>query len=147
VHIIDLLLLHTAATWALVGLTWTIQRVQYPGFSFISTADFAPSHKLHSARITWIVAPFMACELISGLALLWYRPPGVSQNAVWVGMALIAVNWVCTAFVSIPLHKQLSARAPILQRSLVASNWVRTAAWSARGALTLFSLIGALGAT
>jgi len=140
VHELDLLLVHTAATWALVGLVWTIQLVQYPGFADVGPAQFAAFHEHHKTRITWIVAPLMLVELVSGLALIAYGPPGLSRSAVWVGVALIGLNWAHTAFVAVPLHARLGAHREAAQRALVATNWIRTIAWSARGAWTLFAL-------
>ena len=131
-------------TWALVGLIWTVQLVQYPGFAYVGEAEFGSFHQHHSVRITWIVAPLMVSELASGLALLWFRPPGVSQLALWMGSALIGVNWACTALVAVPLHKRLNGPNAKAQTALVATNWIRTAAWSARGVWTLFALRGAL---
>ena len=144
-HQTDILLIHTAATWALVGLIWTIQLVQYPGFAHVGAAEFSRFHQHHSARITWVVAPLMAGELLTGLALVGGQPTGMSQGLWWAGLALIGVNWAQTAFVAVPLHKRLSGGDVEAQRRLVATNWIRTVAWSARGVWTLFALRGALG--
>jgi len=141
-----LLLIHAAATWGLVGLIWTVQLVQYPGLARVGAAELPAFHEHHCARITWIVGPLMACELATGLALLAWRPPAVPLQLVGSGLALIAVNWACTAFVSVPLHARLTARAPGVQRSLVATNWIRTAAWTARGGCALAMLRAAHGA-
>ena len=145
VHAIDLLLLHMAVTWALVGLIWTIQLVQYPAFALVGGTEFAAFHEHHSGRITWIVGPLMACELLSGLALLWDRPSGLSVTLLGTGLLLIAVNWAWTAFVAVPLHRRLGGRVLQAQSKLVATNWVRTAAWSARGAWALVAMRAAIG--
>ncbi|MFT5153966.1 MAG: hypothetical protein ACI841_003973 [Planctomycetota bacterium] len=141
----NLLLLHAAVTWALIGLIWTIQLVQYPGFALVGANEFPAYHEHHCARITWIVAPLMAVELATGLALHWDRPAGLSGAMIGTGLALIAVNWAWTAFVSVPLHRRLSGRVLQVQAKLVATNWVRTVVWSARGAWALFALRTALG--
>lgn len=141
----DILLIHVAATWALVGLIWTVQLVQYPGFAFVSDEQLPALHENHCSRITWVVAPLMLCELITGLALFSYRPTGLSQPLLWMGFALIAINWASTALVAMPLHAKVRQLAPHAQGALVASNWVRTITWSLRGALTLFALRAALG--
>ena len=145
---IDLLLLHMAVTWALVGLIWTVQLVQYPAFALDPQAfhlrAIAAFHEHHSGRITWIVGPLMACELLSGLALLWDRPSGLSGTLLGMGLLLIAVNWAWTAFVAVPLHRRLGARVLQAQSKLVANNWVRTAAWSARGAWALVAMRAAI---
>jgi hypothetical protein len=141
---IDLLLLHMAVTWALVGLIWTVQLVQYPAFALVGGTQFTAFHEHHSLRISWLVGPLMGCELLTGLALLWHRPSGLSATLLVPGLALIALNWAWTAFVAVPLHRRLSGRVQA-QSKLVATNWVRTAAWSARGAWVLFAIRAAIG--
>lgn len=136
----DLLLLHAAATWALVGLIWTIQLVQYPGFAYVGGREFRTFHQHHSSRITWVVAPLMFLELATGLALLGNAPPSLSPVILWAGMTLVALNWACTAFVAVPLHRKLTTTSTKAQRALVLTNWIRTAAWTARGVGALLVL-------
>ncbi|MFN0007882.1 MAG: hypothetical protein ACKVXR_08230 [Planctomycetota bacterium] len=141
----DLLLVHLALTWALVGLIWTVQLVQYPSFAHVGAAEFADFHEHHSSRISWIVAPLMVGELVTGLALFWRGPEGLTAGLLWIGLGLLALNWAWTACVAVPLHARLSGRAPRLMRALVQTNWVRTTAWSARGLWTLVAMRAALG--
>ncbi len=132
-----LLLVHAFATLALVGLIWTIQLVHYPLMAEIRQG-FGNYHRLHSERITWIVAPLMATELITGLMLLSTLPAGVPRAWAWIGAALIGVAWLATAFVSIPRHNALSGGYDAdTIASLVRTNWPRTIAWTARGILAL----------
>lgn len=138
----ELLLLHAASTWALVGLIWTVQLVQYPSFALVSAPDLGRFHEEHCRRITWVVAPLMGVELVTGLILA-----GTAGSVlIWLGLALIAVNWFCTALVSVPLHNRLNSDKPRVQRALVATNWIRTGAWSARGVLTAALLLPATSA-
>jgi hypothetical protein len=143
---IDLLFVHLALTWALVGLTWTVQMVQYPSFALVGAAEFAAYHKHHTTRMSWIVAPLMGGELLTGVALLWIGPAGLSGALLWTGLGLIALNWGWTAFVAVPLHARMSHRADGLKRALVKANWVRTVAWSARGVWALAAVRAALRA-
>jgi hypothetical protein len=140
----ELLLVHAAVTWGLVGLIWNVQLVQYPAFALVGQAEFAAYHRHHCARITWIVAPLMALELLTAIALLAAPPAGLSAPMLAVGATLLAVNWASTAFVAVPLHGRVSGRAREVQRRLVATNWIRTAAWSARGAWVVAALLAAL---
>ncbi len=141
---IDLLLIHLALTWALVGMIWTVQLVQYPSFAFVGKAEFAAYHKHHTNRITWIVAPLMSGELLTGLSLFWLGPVGLSESLLWTGLALIALNWGWTALVAVPLHSRLNFPAEAVKRALVRANWVRTVAWSARGIWALAAVRAAL---
>lgn len=143
---IELLFLHLALTWALVGLIWTVQLVQYPSFALVGEAEFAAYHKYHSTRISWVVAPLMGGELLTGVALFWIGPVELSAAMLWTGLGLIALNWSWTAFVAVPIHMRLSYKADGLKRALVDANWVRTVAWSARGVWALAAVRTALPA-
>ena len=131
---------------AMTGVIWTVQLVHYPLFGRVGEAGFAAYELEHSSRITLLVGPLMAVELATAALLVWRRPEGVPGAVVWVGLALVAVIWASTAFVQVPLHGRLSrgfdGRAHEL---LVLTNWVRTVAWSARGALAVWTVSKLLG--
>lgn len=130
-----LLLGHVLVTWFLAGLIWTIQVVHYPSFELVGGAAFPRFHAAHLTRITSVVLVPMVLEVVSGLAMLGAAPL-VPRWSAWVGLGLLAVIWASTALVQVPLHDALGASfsVPGAER-LVATNWVRTAAWSARAGL------------
>ena len=132
------LLAHAAATLFMTGLVWFVQVVHYPLFARVGAAGYGRYQTEHMRRTGWVVAPAMLAELGSGIALLWLRPAEVAAAWVWLGLALLAVVWASTALVQVPRHGRLVAgwdeRAG---RELVATNWVRTAAWSVRALLVL----------
>ncbi len=135
----DLVLpLHLLATLALVGLIWIVQVVHYPLMAEVREG-FVRYHELHCARIGWLVAPLMGLEALTAMLLLQARPAGVGTGWVWLGLGLVAVIWLATALLSVPEHARLALGydAEAIQR-LVRTNWVRTLAWSARGALVLW---------
>lgn len=137
----SLLFLQAAATLALAGLIWTIQIVHYPLFSAVGEESFLAYEQAHTSRITFVVAPLMFAELAAALALLAFRPALVPPWALLVGVGLVAVVWASTFFVQVPLHNQLSrAYDADSIRLLVVTNWIRTAAWTARGGLVLWML-------
>ena len=60
------------------------------------------------------------------------------RGAVWAGLALLAVIWLSTALVQVPLHRRLQGGFDAAaHRRLVRTNWLRTAAWTLRAALAL----------
>ena len=132
--------LHLLSTFAMFGLIWFVQVVHYPLFLRVGTESFAAYETAHANRTTYVVAPLMLLELATALALLAhaYRPTFVSTPSAWCGAALVGVVWLSTAFVQVPLHNRLHAgySADVI-RQLVATNWLRTAAWTARTALLL----------
>lgn len=133
------LLVHAAASLAMVGVIWTVQLVQYPGFLDVGAAEFGAFHAAHSQRISMIVGPLMAVEGVTALWLLAARPTAIPLWAVLLGLGLLAVALGTTLFVSVPLHGRLAvAWDAEAIRSLIATNWIRTVAWTARGALALW---------
>lgn len=140
------LLIHAAATFAMVGLIWFVQLVHYPLFAQVGAAEFVGYEHQHTRRTTWSVALFMPAEAVTAAWLAFDVPPDVSTGLVWAGGALVLALWISTAAWQAPIHGRLSlGYDPVLQRRLVRSNWFRTVLWSARGVLVLVMLAQALG--
>ncbi len=133
------LLLQLGTTLPLVGLIWFVQVVAYPLFARVAAADFLAYHASHSRLITYVVAPLMVGELASSVVWLIWPLDGLPRQVAWVGAALAVTTWIVTMFVSVPQHTILArgfdARAHDL---LVVTNWLRTASWTARGAMLLW---------
>lgn len=137
-----LVVVHAAATWAMVGLIWFVQVVHYPLFQRVGAASFSVYETEHQRRTTWVVMVLMPVELVTGIALFWLRPDTVAQEVVWVGAALLGVVWLSTALWQAPFHGRLGAGYDAgLVRRLVASNWLRTLTWSLRGGLVAAMLL------
>ncbi len=137
--------LQVGSTLAMFGVIWFVQLVHYPLFGRVGTERFAAYQAEQERRTAWVTTPLMPLEGLTAILLLWWRPEGVSLALVWIGLILLAVIWLSTAFFQVPQHRRLeegfAARA---HRLLVASNWVRTAGWSARAALVLWMTARAL---
>ncbi len=122
---------HSAATWALVGLIWTVQLVHYPLFAQVGVESFKEYHKRHTNQITWIVAPLMLSELLTAAWLAF-----AARQDAWFMASLVplAFNWLSTWRVQVPLHDKLATGFEVrVHQRLVSSNWWRTVAWSLRG--------------
>lgn len=131
-----MLVVNAAATWLMAGVIWIVQVVHYPLFARVGADGFPAYHAAHSGRISYIVGPAMLTEAATALALAVAPPDGVAPWAAWTGLGLVAVTWLATAALAIPQHGRLSLGFdPAAHARLVAGNWVRTAAWSARGVL------------
>lgn len=131
-------LLHLAATLFLTGLIWVVQVVHYPLFANVGADHFHGYWRGHTRLITWIVAPSMFTEVVTGVLLFAVRPPGVSLPVLVAAFVLLVVNWLSTWLVQIPCHERLGRQFdPATLRRLVQTNWVRTAAWSLRGVMVL----------
>lgn len=136
-----LLLVQVAATLMLTGLIWTIQIVHYPLFDGVGEEEFVEYHQRHNVQITWLVVPLMLTELLTAILMLGARPPEIPIATVFLGLFLVAVIWLSTAFLQVPQHATLAEGfSSYAYQRLVFSNWIRTAAWTARAALMIFFL-------
>jgi hypothetical protein len=66
-----ILVVQVVTTWAMTGIIWFVQLVQYPSFAQVDAASFPAFHERHSAAISIIVAPLMILEALSAFAFLW----------------------------------------------------------------------------
>ena len=131
-----MLLVHAIATWFMVGLIWTIQTVHYPLFQSVGANEFVAYERGHTRRMGALLAVPAGAEVLTGLGLVWFRPPEVGLGAVLLAGFLLAAVWVTTALVQVPLHRRLSEGYDASSgRRLVTTNWLRTALWSGRGLL------------
>lgn len=134
-----LLAANLAPALFLTGLIWTIQIVHYPLFDRVGPTTFPAYESAHTARITPLVGPLMLFELVAAIALVFARPSAIPAWTAWTALALVVLIWASTFLLQVPRHAQLAAGFdPAAHAALLASNWIRTAAWSARSALLLW---------
>ena len=140
-----LLALHLTATAVMVGIIWFVQCVHYPLFDRVGPAGFADYEVQHSRRTSWVVGPPMAVEGVTALVLVAAPPDGLGRALPLVGLALLAVVHASTVWLQVPAHRRLRAgHDPVVTARLVATNWVRTVGWSARGVLAIAMLVVAV---
>ncbi len=136
-----LFLLDLAATLYLWGVIWTIQLVHYPLFARVGAAQWADYHSAHTRLITSVVLPAMVTELGTSGLLALVRPAWLSPSLLLAGFACAVLTWAVTFFVSVPLHDTLSRGFdPAAISRIVATNWLRTAFWTAHALLLLLQV-------
>ena len=139
------LLTNVVATLFLVGLIWMVQVVHYPLFDDVGDQNYVRYQQRHQSSITYVVGPVMLIELITALMMIWYRPEGVGNWLVYCGIGLVVLIWLSTAFIQVPCHEKLvKGFDPAAYRWLVDSNWIRTVAWTLRGGVVVWMLVGVL---
>jgi len=127
-----------ASTLPLVGLIWLIQVVSYPLFARVGAEAFPHYHAGHTQLITFVVAPLMLVELAGAAGSVAFPADAYPRAVALVGAALVALAWGVTMFCSVPAHAILARGFDAdAHATLVATNWLRTAAWTLRGALLL----------
>ena len=137
-----LLIANLVSTWYMVGLIWMVQIVHYPLFAKVGSENFIGYQINHQSLTTLVVGPPMLIEIASAVLLLWSRPAAVPQWIVYVALGLLVVVWASTAFLQVPCHEKLTHEFDAVVHSrLVASNWIRTVGWTARGILVTWMLV------
>lgn len=132
-NLAHLALAHAAVTVALAGLIWTVQCAVYPQFAAVGREAFAAYHRAYVRGITAVVAPLMGAEVVTAGLLL---AQGVRGPLFLGSLVLIAMVWLVTFLVEVPLHRRLAAGFDAdLHRQLVLTNWARTLAWTARAGM------------
>lgn len=134
------LILHAAATWYMTGLVAAVQAFHYPALA--EAAEDRRVFEAHVRRAGPVIAPVMLFEAGSGLALL---ASPLSGPLLQTAFGLLALIWISTFAIQVPLHRSLCggqcADRRAAARRLVATNWIRTAAWAARAGLVTAALI------
>jgi hypothetical protein len=139
-------LANLAATLYLVGLIWFVQVVHYPLFNLVSSKNFRTYEREHSQRTSWVVVVPMLIELGTAFFLLFLRPPEIPFWQIGVGVILVLIVWGSTFLLQVPQHNILGRGFdPTAHALLVSTNWLRTAAWSARGLLVLWMTARLIG--
>ncbi len=142
--IFDAVLIQLVATAAMTGVIWIVQLVHYPMFAGLDEKTFLKWHEFHSSRISFIVVPLMACEMILSIYLSY------ELKSVWqyVVLACTLLIWGSTFLLSVPLHARLGLqRESGLIESLIRTNWPRTVAYSVKLVLTIVVLDVLVGLT
>lgn len=132
------LALHLVATLYMFGLIWFVQVVHYPLLGAVPAGGYANYQRLHMSRTTLVVAAPMLLELGAATLLLWLAPGGAAARLGQLGVGLLAAIWLSTLLLQMPAHRRLERGFDRAAHArLVRSNWIRTAAWTARAALAL----------
>jgi len=136
------------STLAMVGLIWFVQVVHYPLFRLVGDVDFENYMRLHQKLTTCVVAPFMLLEAFSSAALVYWHPPRTDVRWLWAGVGLVLFIWLSTAFLQVPRHGALAEQgfSETHHAALVATNWLRSIAWSLRGLILVAIVVQSLPA-
>lgn len=115
--------------FGLVVLIWLVQLIVYPAFAEIVPDRFKAWHGGYTRAITWVVAPLMLGQVALMTWLLATHPSWPLASAA----CLAALAWAGTFLHAVPAHEKLRAGGhdPEVIGGLVATNWLRTVAWTA----------------
>ena len=137
-----LLLLNLILASFLTGLIWFVQIVHYPIFTKVPATHFISFQTTHMQTTGYVVAAPMLLELAASAALLLYPFPGNLNWLNYAAFTCVGLIWLVTFFVSVPIHNELvTGFQQTLIQKLVATNWLRTIAWTIRTVLLAYLVV------
>lgn len=123
----------------MAGVIWFVQVVHYPLMARVGRDRFTAYSEAHSRLTSYVVGPPMLVEAATAGWLLVARPASVPLWSVVLGAVLVAGIWLSTALLQVPRHTAFGRGFDRREhRALVATNWLRTAAWTIRALLVLW---------
>lgn len=124
----------------LLVLIWIVQVAAYPSFRYVDQKDFAACHRNYTRKMGFIAGPLMIAQLSLAGLNVWTDPQ--SLHAVR-HLTLVIGSWIVTFAVSVRLHNKLQTlgkHMPTID-TLVSTNWIRTAIWTATFGISLFATL------
>ncbi len=136
------LFLNLLSSIMMTGIIWFVQIVHYPLFAMVPTNRLVAYEKSHSHRTAAIVMPLMLIELLTTGLLCFPMFNQAGSLLPVIGAAILAVIWMSTFTVQVPLHRMLSKTGDyVTVYRLVSTNWIRTFGWSARSIIASMMLL------
>ena len=128
----------------MVGLIWTIHFVHYPLFAKVGTDSFVAYESDHVDRIGKLLLVPWTTEGLTLLALLWVAFVAGRRDLrlpTAIGGFAMAVVLLISGFWSAPAHGELlKGFDPDVHARLMNADFVRTIAWTVRGATAAWIL-------
>jgi hypothetical protein len=90
------LIITFAATVYGVGNIWMTE-LGWRLWPYVAPSDFVAYHKAWWAMIKPVVFPVAAVAFFGAIALIWWRPVGVSSAAAWLNAAIQVLIYALTA--------------------------------------------------
>jgi hypothetical protein len=139
----SLLAAQLVVTAMLTGIIWFVQLVHYPLLGQLGNGTAAYMQR-HMTLATRVIGPLIGAETLLAAAVLGFAWQRGAELLPLVGFALVVLILMSTKYLQRPCYKTL-CRGPHPQtlRRLIATNWIRTVAWSVRSLLCAAMLLNA----
>ena len=135
------LVANLAGTALMVGFIWTIQLLTYPMMAAVPDEGFVAYELMHRNRVTALLAVLAPAEIIATAGVVVFVDDVPGWLAIGAAVLLFAL-WLSTLLFYAPLHMRLSTGFDaVVHRRLVRINWIRTVAWTARGAAAVAMIV------
>jgi len=112
----------------LVVLIWMVQLIIYPSFKYYSKAGLLLWHAVYVKRISIIVIPLMAAQVV----VVGWQLYAVQNFYTTTSAILVLAVWASTFITFVPRHNSIAENNYTDQTivQLVSYNWIRTFIWS-----------------
>lgn len=135
---------HLVSSFTLVGLIWTVQVVHYPLMALVGREGFSAYEAAHAPRMAAVVLLPWTVQGVTTAWLLVAPPAGVHTVLILSAATAALVPVVVTVFASMPAHSRLAGGFDAgVHARLVATNWIRTVAWTAHAVLAVAMFVTA----
>jgi hypothetical protein len=142
-----IVLVYVALSFYDTGMSWVLQLMHYPLYRDVGPAEFSQYIQHNNQRaVVPAILPALATLGVS-LLLVWRRPVLIPAAMAVAAVLLNIVVLISTAIWQGRLHGQLvqaGKSEPAINR-LVATNWIRTAAFSIQAIFALWIIHRLLG--
>ncbi|WP_369137755.1 DUF1772 domain-containing protein [Modestobacter versicolor] len=134
---------HLLLVGGYAGFQWTVRVLVYPQFTAVPAAGFAGYEQSHSRRISVVVGPLFAGQLVTTGWLLLARPADVVPAGVLGSAACLAVVLAVTALGAVPQHRRLGGGFdPAAYTALLRADTVRLVAAAGNVAVSAWAVLG-----
>jgi len=129
-------------TFALTGLIWCVQLVNYPLFPLVDRDKFCDFEKKYQRRISFLLFPLTVLECFFAILMLTVAKDGMHRILTCICFALLLFIWFSTFCLQIPEHVELSHGFNLKNiKRLILTNWIRVIAWTLRSLLLFWLLL------
>ena len=140
------LILTFAASFYSVGTIWMTQ-FGWRLWPYVAPGDFAAYHEAWWAMIKPVIFPVAAVALLGSIALVWWRPEGVTATPVWLNLAfhVLMITLTVTFWGRLQGQTHFARLAdgsldPTYVR-VMSTHWIRGVLITANGLLALWMMI------
>jgi uncharacterized membrane protein len=133
--------IQTAASWYMAGSIWTMQILNYPLLAKVGPDSFVDYERAHNQRFIRVVGPGVLAAVVATILLLADKPASLGWTGPVISGVLLVIVLISTAVYQGKAHGKLtSGYNADTVAGLVKTNWIRTGAWTALGAIDLWML-------
>ena len=134
---------HLLFVGAYAGFQWTVRALVYPQFAAVPLQAFPAYGAGHSRRISRVVGPLFAGQLVTTGWLLADPPTSVVRAGVLASAVCLAVVLVVTGLGAVPRHRRLAAGFDLVAYAgLLRADTVRVVAASVNVLVSGWAVLG-----